>query len=154
MHITQPLSSELHSVYLSHAEKLQHVTSGKKRAKKQPEKLAEDHEGHENASSTQNTTLNNDKTLEGLLADNIEPQQPIDLQFRQSLCEGSNSQLKSNSNENKKKRMEGKFFSKKVLKLSNQVLIENEITVLDKGLNFIPTPGKLDRYQIKKILNI
>ena len=29
--------------------------------------------------------------LEGLSADNIEPQQPIDLQFRQSLSESGNS---------------------------------------------------------------
>ena len=46
----------------------------------------------------QNTCISNDKTiliniLEGLLADNIEPQQPTDLQFRQSLGESSNSEL-------------------------------------------------------------
>ena len=105
MHIAQPLSNELHSLYLSQAEKLRHITSRKKRSTKQPETIAEDQEElseHENASSTQNTTLNNEKTLlnipEDLLADNIEPQQPIDLQFRQSLVESSNSHLKSNTN--------------------------------------------------------
>ena len=104
MHIAQPLSNELHSLYLSQAEKLRRITSRKKRSTKQPETIAEDQEElseHENASSTQNTTLNN-KTLlnilEDLLADNIEPQQPIDLQFRQSLVESSNSHLKSNTN--------------------------------------------------------
>ena len=87
-----------------------------------------------------------------MLADNIEPQQPIDLHFCQSLCESSNSQLKSNTNGNKKERMEGKFVSKNVLNLSNRVLTESEIKILDKGLNFIPTPEKFDRYQIKKDL--
>ena len=63
--------------------------------------------------------LNNDKTLlnilESLLADNIESQQPIDLQFRQSLGESRNSQLKSNTNENKKERMLVKLISKNIL---------------------------------------
>ena len=40
--------------------------------------------------------------IEGLLADNIESQQPIDLQFYKSLGESSDSELKSNTNENKK----------------------------------------------------
>ena len=48
--------------------------------------------------------------------------------------------------------MEGKFFSKNVMNFSNLVLIENEIRVLDKGLSFVPTPEKLDCYQIKKDL--
>ena len=53
--------------------------------------------------------------IEGLLADNIELQQPIDLQFYKSLGESSDSQLKSNTNENKKKRMDGNFALKNVL---------------------------------------
>ena len=48
--------------------------------------------------------------------------------------------------------MEGKFVFKNVLNLSNRVLTENEIRVLDKGLNFVPTPEKIDCYQIKKDL--
>ena len=34
--------------------------------------------------------------LEGLLADKVQQQQPIDLQFHQSIGESSTSQLKSN----------------------------------------------------------
>ena len=45
--------------------------------------------------------------------------------------------------------MEGKFESQNVFNLSDRVLTENEIKVLDKGLNFVPTPEKLDRLQIK-----
>ena len=57
---------------------------------------------HENASSTQNTTLNKTllNILESLLADSNESQQTIDLQFRQSLDESNNSQLKSNTSGN------------------------------------------------------
>ena len=83
------------------------------------ETIVEDQEElleQENASSIQNTTLNNDKAipniLEGLLTKNIEPQQPIDLQFRKSFGRSSNSQLKSNTNENKKERIEGEFILK------------------------------------------
>ena len=88
--------------------------------------------------------------LEGLLADNIEQQQPIDLQFCQSIGESSNSQLKSNPNGNKKERMKEKFVSKNVFNLSNRVLTESEISVLGKGLNFVQKPEKRDRYQIRK----
>ena len=48
--------------------------------------------------------------------------------------------------------MEGKFESQNVFNLSDRVLTENEIKVLDKGLNFVPTPEKLDRLQIKNDL--
>ena len=48
--------------------------------------------------------------------------------------------------------MEGKFASQNVFNLSDRVLTENEIKVLDKGLNFVPTPEKLDRLQIKNDL--
>ena len=151
MRIIEPLSSELHSIYLSHAEKLQHVTSRKKRSAKQPETILEDQEEllyKEKAPSTQNTSLSNDETLlnilEGLLADNLEPQQPFDLQFRQSLGKSSDSQQKSNSSGNQKERMEGNFVSKNIFNLSNRVLTESKIRVLDKELNFVPEPEKLD----------
>ena len=101
----------------------------KKQSTKQPETIVEDQEellDHENVPSMQNTSLSNDRTLlnilEGLLADKIKPQQPINLQFSQSLGESSNSQLKSSTNGNTKERMEGKFVSKNVLNLSNGVL--------------------------------
>ena len=101
----------------------------KKQSTKQPETIVEDQEellDHENVPSMQNTSLSNDRTLlnilEGLLADKIKPQQPINLQFSQSLGESSNSQLKSSTNGNTKEGMEGKFVSKNVLNLSNGVL--------------------------------
>ena len=48
--------------------------------------------------------------------------------------------------------MQEKFVSKDVFNLSNRILTENEIRFLDKGLNFVPTHEKFDRYQIKKDL--
>ena len=60
MLITEPLSSELHSIYFLHPEKLQHVISRKK-----PETIVEGQEellDHENVPSMQNTSLSNDKT--------------------------------------------------------------------------------------------
>ena len=48
--------------------------------------------------------------------------------------------------------MEGKFVSQNVFNLSDRVLTENEIKVLDKELNYVPTPEKLDRLQIKNDL--
>ena len=48
--------------------------------------------------------------------------------------------------------MEGKFVSQNVFNLSNRVLTENEIKVLDRRLNFVPTPEKPDRLQIKNDL--
>ena len=74
------------------------------------------------------------------------------MQFRQSLGESGNSQLKSNTNKCTKERIEGKFVSKNILNLSNRVLTEYEIQVLGKGLNFVLTHEKLDHYQIKKDL--
>ena len=74
------------------------------------------------------------------------------MQFRQSLGESSNSQLKSYTNKYAKERIEEKFVSKNVLNLSNRLLTEYEIRVLGKGLNFVLTYEKLDHYQIKKDL--
>ena len=48
--------------------------------------------------------------------------------------------------------MEGKFVSQNVFDLSDRILTKNEINVLDKGLNFVPTPEKLDGLQIKNDL--
>ena len=52
----------------------------------------------------------------------------------------------------KQQRLDGKFISKNVFNLSHGELTEHQISVLDKGLSFIPTPKKLDRLQIKNYL--
>ena len=45
-----------------------------------------------------------------------------------------------------------KICVKNVFSLSHRELTENETSVLDKRLNFVPTPEKLDRLQIKNDL--
>ena len=45
-----------------------------------------------------------------------------------------------------------KICVKNVFSLSHRELTENETSVLDKILNFVPTPEKLDRLQIKNDL--
>ena len=95
-------------------------------------------------------TLSKDTTLlnilKSLFADNIEEKQPIHLEAWQSIGESSNNNSAENNAETpNSKRMEGKFVSQNVFKLSDHLLTENEIKFLDKGLNFVSTPEKLDR---------
>ena len=109
------------------------------------------------SSQFQNTTLTTLTTLlnilESLLADNKEAKQPIDLEARQSIGESSNKNHPENKAETpNNKRMEEKFVSQNVFNLSDRVLTENEIKVLDKGLSFVAAPEKLDRLQIKNDL--
>ena len=95
-------------------------------------------------------TLNKDTTLlnilKSLFADNTEEKQSIDLEAWQSIGENSNNNSAENNAETpNSKRIEGKFVSQNVFKLSDRLLTENEIKFLDKGLNFVTTPEKLDR---------
>ena len=46
-------------------------------------------------------------------------------------------------------RLKGKFVSKNVINLSEQNLNENEISLLSKGLDFIPTCNKVDVARLK-----
>ena len=157
MRVANYLSNELNNLYLSHAKQLDHITTRRDKSKRQREKANEECVESVNQYSTsqfQNTTLSNDTTLlnilEIVLADNTEAKQPIDLETRKSIGESSNNNSpENNADAPNSKRMQGKFVSQNVFNLSDRVLTENEIKVLDKGLNFVPTPEKLDRLQIK-----
>ena len=46
-------------------------------------------------------------------------------------------------------RLKGKFVSKNVINLSEQNLNENEISLLSKGFDFIPTCNKVDVARLK-----
>ena len=46
-------------------------------------------------------------------------------------------------------RLKGKFVSENVINLSKRDLSENEISLLSKGLNFIPTCNKVDVARLK-----
>ena len=160
MRVANYLSNELNNLYLSHAKQLDHITTRRDKSKRQREKANEECVESVNQYSTsqfQNTTLSNDTTLlnilEIVLADNTEAKQPIDLETRKSIGESSNNNSpENNADAPNSKRMQGKFVSQNVFNLSDRVLTENEIKVLDKGLNFVPAPEKLDRLQIKNDL--
>ena len=46
-------------------------------------------------------------------------------------------------------RLEGKFVSKNVINLSRRNLSASEISLLSKGLKFVPTANKIDRAKLK-----
>ena len=49
-------------------------------------------------------------------------------------------------------RLEGKFVSKNVVNLSKRELSESEISLLSRGLKFIPTPNSINKAKIKENL--
>ena len=48
--------------------------------------------------------------------------------------------------------LEGKFVSKNVINLSRRNLSASEISLLSKGLKFVPTANKIDRAKLKREL--
>ena len=51
-------------------------------------------------------------------------------------------------------RLEGKFVSKNIRSLSRRNLSASEISLLSKGLKFVPTAKKIDRSKLKRIRRI
>ena len=49
-------------------------------------------------------------------------------------------------------RLEGKFVSKNVINLSRRNLSSAEISLLSKGLKFVPTANKIDQAKLKREL--
>ena len=49
-------------------------------------------------------------------------------------------------------RLNGKFVSDNVFNLSRRNISDSELNLLSKGLSFVPTPERIDRYQLKKRL--
>ena len=46
-------------------------------------------------------------------------------------------------------RLRGKFISDNVFNLSKRIFSEAKIKILSRGLGFVPTPEKIDRWQVK-----
>ena len=67
-----------------------------------------------------------------------------DSQFAQE-TDDNRAKLKDN-------RLEGKFVSKNVTNLSQRQLTNWEISLLSKGLNFVPTPNRIDKAKLKQEL--
>ena len=49
-------------------------------------------------------------------------------------------------------RLNGKFVSDNVFNLSRRNISDSELNLLSKGLSFVPTPERIDRYQLKNDL--
>ena len=58
----------------------------------------------------------------------------------------------SNTDSLKKTRLEGKFVSKNVINLSRINQPRSEISLLSKGLKFVPSANKIDRAKLKREL--
>ena len=54
----------------------------------------------------------------------------------------------------KDNRLEGKFVSKNVINLSQRQLTKSEISLLSKGLKFVPTPNRIDKAKLKQELEV
>ena len=52
------------------------------------------------------------------------------------------------------KRLQGNFFSKDVVNLSRRNLTGSEISLLSKGLNFVPTSNTIDKAKLKTELEV
>ena len=56
----------------------------------------------------------------------------------------------SNTDSLNKTRLEGKFVSKNVINLSRRNISRSEISLLSKGLKFVPSANKIDRAKLKR----
>ena len=54
----------------------------------------------------------------------------------------------------KDNRLEGKFVSKNVINSSQRQLTKSEISLLSKGLKFLPTSNRIDKAQLKQELEV
>ena len=72
----------------------------------------------------------------------------VSLDEQPVVAEASSS--KSNEVDGSGERLKGKFVGDNVFNLSSRVLTEAEISVLSKGLNFCPTPTKIESEQLKQ----
>ena len=54
----------------------------------------------------------------------------------------------------KDNRLEGKFVSKNVINSSQRQLSKSEISLLSKGLKFLPTSNRIDKGQLKQELEV
>ena len=54
----------------------------------------------------------------------------------------------------KDNRLEEKFVSKDVINLSQRQVTKSEISLLSKGLKFLPTPNRIDKAKLKQELEV
>ena len=76
------------------------------------------------------------------------------ISVEESEGEEENSEGNNGSTQPNVDRIEGKFVSKNVVNLSKRVLSTAEISLLSKGLKFIPTPNSINIAKIKENLEV
>ena len=144
MHLENPLLEIIQKKLLSDAVINSFITVRK------PAKISQTVE-EKLPSQLQNSSKLYDKELEEVLVD---------------IIEGNTGQIEANNNSNnngenckhdceidpESGRLRGKFIPDNVFNLSKKSYSEAEIKLLSRGLGFVPTPKKIDCWQVKKIL--
>ena len=89
--------------------------------------------------------------LANLIKDDIPPALNVS---EQDLCSHGETSNTTNMCEidEESDRIKGKFVSDNVFNLSRRNITDGELSLLSKGLSFVPTPGKIDRGQVKNDL--
>ena len=136
------VSSEVHNFHLKVCQQKSIITTRIRKSKSNEQEKTE-------KNNTANISLN-DETLVNILADLLQDEtEPLEI-ITETKSIGETSENVNDKNQGQ--RIQGQFISKNVFNLSHRVLTETEISLLDKGLQFVPTPEKIDRHQIKKDL--
>ena len=66
----------------------------------------------------------------------------------------SKREVQLNSTTMRNNRYEGKFVSANVIKLSSRHLPQDEISLLSKGLKFVPTPKHINKAKLKQGIEV
>ena len=128
MFLEHCISSEVHNIHLSICEQNNMITTRNRKRKVTEQKPKE-------TSKVSDISIN-DVSLVNILADLLQDEtEPLEIKREtQSTCE--TTEVTNDSNQDK--RIQGQFVSKNVFNLSHRVLTESEISLLDKGLQFVP----------------
>ena len=92
--------------------------------------------------------------LAEILANLIKDDIPPALNVSEDLCSHGETSNTTNTCEidEESNRIKGKFVSDNVFNLSRRNITDAELSFLSKGLSFVPTPEKIDRWQVKNDL--
>ena len=94
---------------------------------------------------SQDSTLDLAKILASLMEDDIPPANPNTTQTDGEHSNACNTDPATC-------RIEGKLVSENVFNLASRNITEVEIKVFKKGMGFVPTSEKINRWQLKKVL--
>ena len=93
---------------------------------------------------------NNEKEEINSACDFVSGELPEDIINDSEVAQG----IDDNRAKLKDNRPEGEFVSKNVINLSQRQLTKSEISLLSKGLKFVPTPNRIDKAKLKQELEV